>query len=77
MEAPFAVAPQHDRQYIPQPEASLGNGDLGDRNWESNNKSGARRANIVARKARRTGLDMTNREEGHAISTFGIWNRLQ
>ena len=30
MEAPFAVAPQHDCHHIPQPEASLGNGDLGD-----------------------------------------------
>ena len=30
MEAPLAVAPQHDRHHIPQPEASLGNGGLGD-----------------------------------------------
>ena len=30
MEAPFTVTPQHDRHHIPQPEASLGNGELGD-----------------------------------------------
>ena len=30
MEAPFSVTPQHDRHHIPQPEASLGNSDLGD-----------------------------------------------
>ena len=30
MEAPFAVTPQHDYHHIPQPEASLGNGELGD-----------------------------------------------
>ena len=30
MDAPFAVTPQHDRHHIPQPEASLGNGELGD-----------------------------------------------
>ena len=30
MEAPFAVAPQHDCHHIPQPEASLGNDELGD-----------------------------------------------
>ena len=30
MEAPFADAPKHDRHHIPQPEASLGNGELGD-----------------------------------------------
>ena len=29
MEAPFAVAPEHDRHHIPQPEASLGNVELG------------------------------------------------
>ena len=29
MEAPFAVAPQHDYHHIPQPEASLGNGEFG------------------------------------------------
>ena len=28
MEAPFAVAPQHDCHHIPQPEALLGNGEL-------------------------------------------------
>ena len=30
MGAPFAVTPQHDCHHIPQPEASLGNGELGD-----------------------------------------------
>ena len=30
MEAPFAVAPRHDRHHIPHPEASLDNGQLGD-----------------------------------------------
>ena len=30
MEAPFMAAPQHDCHHIPQPEASLGNGELGD-----------------------------------------------
>ena len=30
MEAPFAVAPQHGCHHISQPEASLGNGELGD-----------------------------------------------
>ena len=30
MEAPFAVAPQHYLHHIPQPVASLGNGELGD-----------------------------------------------
>ena len=30
MEAPLAVAPQHDHHHIPQPEGSLHNGDLGD-----------------------------------------------
>ena len=29
MEAPFAVAPQHNYHHIPQPKASLGNGELG------------------------------------------------
>ena len=29
MEAPFAVAPQQYCHHIPQPEASLGNGELG------------------------------------------------
>ena len=27
---PFTVAPQHDCHHIPQPAASLGNGELGD-----------------------------------------------
>ena len=30
MEAPFAVAPRHNHHHIPHPEASLGNGELGD-----------------------------------------------
>ena len=30
MEAPFAVTPQYECHHIPQPEASLGNGELGD-----------------------------------------------
>ena len=30
MEAPFAVAPQHDCHHIPHPKASLGNGEIGD-----------------------------------------------
>ena len=30
MEAVSAVAPRHNRHHIPHPEASLGNGELGD-----------------------------------------------
>ena len=30
IEAPFAVAPRHDCHHIFHPEASLGNGELGD-----------------------------------------------
>ena len=30
MEAPSAVAPEHCRHHIPGPEASLGNGEVGD-----------------------------------------------
>ena len=30
LEAPFAVAPKHNHHHIPQPEASLGNGEFGD-----------------------------------------------
>ena len=41
MEAPFAVTSQHDSHHIPQPEASLGNGELGDGIWGSHNKSSA------------------------------------
>ena len=41
MEALFAVAPRHNCHHIPHPEASLGNGELGDSIWESHNKSSA------------------------------------